>query len=595
MNTSPWTVLLLLLAAVVISVPGHAQHSAGREATGADAVYRNGAIYTLDELRPWAEAIAVRDGRIVAVGNDAEVAARVGKGTRIVDLDGRFVLPGFRDSHVHPILGGLKTRGLFVHPDLDAEAAAAVIGDYARAHPGQRIIVARGFGSQLKPHRSVLDRQVPDRPVFVEGFSGHSLWLNSAALALAGIDRNTATPAGGAIIRDEPDGEPTGLLVDTAAYLAQAVMPDARPTLAEKVAVGRRVLAEMSRYGITAFKDAIVDEDVLAVYRTLEREGALHQRVAAAILVSGFGLTPEQEAEARRLVERRGQYRSRLIDPDFVKLFLDGVPPAMALIDPPPTIPDPMTEPLIRGAELQRTLAAYDAQGIGVMAHAHGDAAIRAFLDALAGVRRDRPGPGPAHQVAHCSTIRAADAERLRELGAVCEMSPYIWFPSPLMQAASGVLGHDLTLRAYPAGTVTAAGGPLAAGSDWAYDNLDLNPLPYLEALVSRRDPLDRTEGVLNPDQALSVAQAIRTFTLNGALAMGAADVGGSIEPGKQADVVVLDRNLFSVPVDDISEARVEFTVFDGRIVYQRSTEDGAMIPPLSSEHPANALPSSHP
>ena len=199
-----------------------------------------------------------------------------------------------------------------------------------------------------------------------------------------------------------------------------------------------------------------------------------------------------------------------------------------------------------------------------------GTAAIREFLDAVENTRQ-HSGKRVTNHIAHCSTIHPDDALRLRLLGVVCEMSPYIWFPSAGMTAASGILGEALIRRAYAAGTVVAAGGPLAAGSDWAYDNLDLNPLPYLESLVSRKDPFDRTPGQFNPDQALSVAQAIKTFTLNGALAMGTEKQTGSIEKGKRADFIVLDKNLFNIPVDSISEVNVELTVFNGQVVFQKN------------------------
>jgi predicted amidohydrolase YtcJ len=534
-----------------------------------DIIYHNAIIYTVNPLRPWAESLVVRNGKIVAVGSNEEIDNEIGNETIKIDLGGRFVLPGFHDSHVHPITGGLKTRGLFVHPESNADGVAKIIADYAYNNPNVKIIIAKGFGAQVVAHRTILDNVVSDRPVFIEGFGGHSVWLNSSALALAGINKNTVTPEGGAIIRDENTGDPTGLLIDSAAFLAHKVMPREKVGFTEKIEIGNEVLERMTTYGITSFKDAMVEEEILAVYNELEKKGELNHRIAAAILISGFGLDKDGEVKARKLLKSRHNYQTSLINPNFVKVFLDGVPPAMALLDPPPSIKEPMTRPFVKRPQLDKLVSELDTAGVSVMVHAHGDAAIREFLDAVENTRRHN-GKGVTHHIAHCSTIRHDDALRLRFLGVVCEMSPYIWFPSEGMKAASAILGEALIRRAYAAGTVVAAGGSLAAGSDWAYDNLDLNPLPYLEALVSRKDPFGRTPGQFNPDQALSVAQAIKTFTLNGAIAMGTEKETGSIEKGKLADFIVLDKNLFNIPVDSISDVNVDLTIFDGRVIFRR-------------------------
>jgi predicted amidohydrolase YtcJ len=221
------------------------------------------------------------------------------------------------------------------------------------------------------------------------------------------------------------------------------------------------------------------------------------------------------------------------LHPDFVKVFLDGGPGTMALLEPTPL--NPQTRPLIDGATLDALVADYDRQGVSIMAHAHGDAAIRGFIDAVMAARRAN-GTGVRHHVAHCSSIHPQDVSRLVAADVVCDFSPYIWFPSPLVEGARPVLGDAHMERLYPASMMVAGGATLAGGSDWGYDNADLNPLPFLEALVTRRDPSGRTPGTWGAQWTISVPQAITVFTLNGARALRLEAETGSLEPGKRAD-----------------------------------------------------------
>ena len=532
----------------------------------AEAVlYRNARVYTVDAARPWASAIAVEDGHIVAVGDDAELASWRGGEARVVDLQGRFVMPGFHDAHVHPILGGLKYRGFWIGPEVPAADVPARVAARLESDPGKGTLVGEGVFSGAFIDLKALDAVAPQRPVVLYTFGGHSAWVNSAALRAAGIDRDTPAPAGGAIARDA-SGELLGYFADEALTLLRPVLPPGPVDFATRLDVAREVTAQMSRLGITAFKDAMVEEDDLRAYRELERRGELHQRVATAIRISGLNLSPAGQEAARGLVKRRADYRSALLHPDFVKVFLDGGPGTMALLEPTPL--NPQTRPLIDGAALDALVADYDRQGVSIMAHAHGDAAIRAFIDAVVAARRAN-GTGVRHHVAHCSSIHPQDVSRLVAADVVCDFSPYIWFPSPLVEGARPVLGDAHMERLYPSSMMVAGGATLAGGSDWGYDNADLNPLPFLEALVTRRDPSGRTQGTWGAQWTISVPQAITVFTLNGARALRLEAETGSLEPGKRADFVVLDRNLLDIDPRTIHEARVLMTVFDGRTVYE--------------------------
>ncbi|MEZ5500527.1 MAG: amidohydrolase [Steroidobacteraceae bacterium] len=540
----------------------------------ADTVLINGRVYTVNPARPWAEAIAIRAGKIVALGSTQDVVRLSGKGTEKIDLAGQFVMPGLIDSHVHPLLGGLKFTGFFIHPDLSTEGVVEKLAAYAAEHTDFPVIVGQGFGYQVDANRKYIDRVISDRPVFVKSFGGHSLWLNSAALSLAHIDRHTSAPADGVIVRDDKTGEPTGLLLDSAMELAEPFLKEEQPGFEEKYAIVREVLGEMSSYGITGAQDAMVlDGDALAVYQMMADKGELPLRIAAAILYSSpnFG-TKNQSEVAIELLSGAAAHSSQYVNPRFIKIFLDGVPPAVSLLDPPAAIAAATVEPYYDEPALNALVADMDRRGIGVVAHAHGDKAIRRFLNAVELARRSNPD-GPVHHIAHCSMISPDDMPRLQKLRTVCEMSPYLWFPSATADAAAGLLGEALMRRVYPAGMVTRAGGIVAAGSDWAYDNLDLNPFPYLEAFVTRRSPFGKHDGVLGPDQALTLPQAIAVFTINGATAMGSQAVTGSIETGKAADLVVLDQNLFEIEPDRISETRVVMTLMDGRIRFRRSLD----------------------
>lgn len=550
---------VLGVVSVLVSLPADAEA----------VLYRNARVYTVDALRPWASAIAVEDGHIVAVGDDAELASWRAGDARVVDLQGHFVMPGFHDAHVHPILGGLKYRGFWIGPEVPAAEVPARVAARLQSAPGEGTLVGEGVFSGAFVDLRALDAVAPQRPVVLYTFGGHSAWVNSAALRAAGIDRDTPAPEGGAIGRDAT-GELLGYFADEAMTLLRPVLPAAPVDVATRLAVAREVTRHMSRLGITAFKDAMVEEDDLRAYRELERRGELHQRIAAAIRLSGLSLSPAGQAAARALVQRRADYRSAQLHPDFVKVFLDGGPGTMALLAPTPL--NPQTRPLIDGTALDALVAEYDRQGVSVMAHAHGDGAIRAFIGAVVAARRAN-GPGVRHHVAHCSSIHPQDVPRLIAADVVCDFSPYIWFPSPLVEGARPVLGDARMERLYPASMLIAGGATLAAGSDWAYDNAELDPLPFLEALVTRRDPSGRTSGTWGAQWTLSVPQAIAVFTINGARALRLEAETGSLEPGKRADFVVLDRNLLEIDPRTIHHARVLMTVFDGRIVHEAQPE----------------------
>ncbi len=547
----------------------------------ATLVLTNGSIYTVNPEQPWAEAIAVQDGEIVRVGSVAEVSALVGGGTRVVDLEGGFVLPGLHDAHIHATGDQLRKRGLYLGMDDPVETVLAKVRAYAESRPELPIITGVGWGRSVTPDKALLDAIDAARPMLLGSNGGHSVWVNTAALRRAGVTAETANPPGGLIDRDPATGEPTGLFLDAAMELFTPLREEAReadrPTEADYDEAARTIGARLNSFGVTSIKEGAAGRPILATYDRLAERGELNLRVAVATHFDPVGSEEEQTA-ARQTLEEREAYRSTLVNPDFAKIFIDGIPGTMILLKP-----HPANESIFRvpQEELDAIVTELDAKGVSVMMHANGDGAVRSALDAVEAARKANGNTGVPHHVAHTALVDDDDLDRFADLDVVAENSPFVWFPNPVMDFVTGVLGSEIIERAYPARKLIDAGAKYVMASDWESDNPEINPLPFVEAAVTRRNPFGAQEGTLGAASAIQLEEAIRAITTNAAYLMRQSDRVGSLESGKLADLVVLDRNLFEIPVDEISEAEVVMTLFDGRIVYERSdsadpTEQGS-------------------
>nr|WP_236652207.1 amidohydrolase [Streptacidiphilus neutrinimicus] len=544
----------------------------------ADLVFLGGPVYTVDPARSWAGAVAVRDGRILAVGQDHDVRPLIGPGTEVVDLAGRLLLPGFQDAHVHPVLAGTTLARCNLHDLSTADEYLRAVADYAAAHPEAEWITGGGWSFQAfpggMPHRSLLDAvaAVGDRPVALPVADGHALWANSRALELAGITKDTPDPADGRIERD-PDGTPNGMLQEGAADLVTRHMPAATDEdFYQGLLAGQ---AYLHSYGITGWQDAGVGPhfgpgDVYGAYLRADAAGTLTARVRGAQWWDREGgLEQLPFFEERRAEAERGGSRFRA---GTVKIMLDGVAENHTAA---------MLEPYLDGCgcstgkagldfvdpeKLGGYVSELDAAGFQVHFHALGDRAVRNALDAVEEALSRNGDRGNRHHLAHLQVVHPDDIPRFRALGATANMQPLWACHEPQMdQLTIPFLGERRAGWQYPFGSLLRAGAMLAAGSDWSVSTPDV--MAGVHVAVNRTGEEDPNR-VLGPEERLDLGSALAAYTAGTARINHLDDVTGSIQTGKYADLVVLDRNPFDGPSQAIAETRVLRTYVQGEPVH---------------------------
>jgi hypothetical protein len=545
----------------------------------ADLVLTGGRIATMDAARSWASALAVRDGRIVAVGPDALVRPLVGPSTRVIALHGRTVTPGFQDAHVHPIHGGLAMLRCDLHADEESGPGLDVIEAYARSNPDEPWIRGGGWFMAAfeggTPRREDLDRIIPDRPVFLTNRDGHGAWVNSKALALAGITAATLDPADGRIERDA-DGTPSGTLHEGAMDLVQRLLPDDTPAeLEEALRLGQRHLHE---FGVTAWQDAIVEPHVEErAYVALASRGQLTGRVVGALWWDHHrGADQIEEFVARREATAIGRYA-----PTSVKLMMDGVLENFtgAMLDPYGDGHGGTTDNRgllqIDPDGLSQWVPALDALGFQPHFHAIGDRAVRASLDAVEAARRANGPSDTRPHVAHIQVIHPDDLPRFRELDVAANAQP-LWASHETQMDVLTIpfLGERWRWQ-YPFRSLKAAGAVLAMGSDWSVSSA--NPIWEMHLAVERQTPA-RYAGerdVFLPEERLDLIDALAAFTSGSAYVNHLDRQTGTLEVGKLADLAVIDRDLFDRGAGTVFEARVVGTFVEGVAVYEDPALDG--------------------
>jgi len=528
----------------------------------ADLVLTNGHIYTPSG---WADSLAIRKGVIVAVGDGAAVKPHLAPNTRTIDLRGETVLPGLHDMHVHPGGAGLNELECKLAQGSSPERIFAITAACVKAHkPGQwitgRAYEAASFGA-TPPNKSMLDQVAPNNPVVFTDISGHSAWANSMALRLAGITKDTPNPPNGIIERDA-NGEATGLLREAASGLVSKLVPP--PTRMETARALKWSLDRMLAQGITAFDDAAVGESVAQAYADLADSGELHQRVRGCLMYQDEGV-----------ILRRGLYARDRFSPSCVKIFLDGVPTdshTAAMLEDYVAMPgrsDVGREKgilLIPPEKLNEMVTRFDSMGLTVKFHAAGDAAVHEGLEAIAAARKANGFSGLLHDTGHNSFVQMSDIKRAREIGAAMEFSPYIWFPSPIIDDIQKAVGPELMRRWIPVKDALDAGVLSVPGSDWSVVP-SVNPWIAIETLVTRQVPGGGGE-ILGAEERISLKQAVDMYTINSARQRYEADRLGSIETGKLADLVVIDRSIFDVPITTVHDTKVLLTIINGEVMY---------------------------
>lgn len=540
---------------------------------GADTVYQNGRLYTLNPALPWAEAVAITDGRIVAVGNEASIASHIGPDTRVVDLKGRLMLPGFQDSHIHPVGSGMEASLCDLNGLNDVGGYRSAILDYATNNTDLPWILGGGwsmsvFGPGGMPSRLILDELVPDRPVYLTSQDGHTGWANSAALAIAGITRDTPDPVDGRIDRDPETGEPIGSLQEGAMGLVDAHVP--QPSQSEYDAGLQHSIEMLNRYGITAIQDASVEIDELTTYAAAQDAGTLSLRVVGSIRWDrerGLEQIPD-------ILELRSRFTSGLIDAGTVKIMQDGVMEnyTAAMLEPYLIPSGSRGIPMIEPQFLKQIVTELDRNKLQVHFHSIGDAAIRQSLDAIEAAIEQNSQLGNRHHISHLQIIHPDDIPRFRELEVVANFQPLWAMNDPYVTELTLPFISEETARwMYPIKSVLDAGGKVAFGSDWSVTSA--NPYQQIETAVLRKDSENADAEVFLPQERIDLETAIAAFTINAAFVNRLEKVTGSIEAGKFADLIVLDQNLFEIEPELISETRALLTLFQGKPVHGSNSD----------------------
>ncbi len=401
--------------------------------------------------------------------------------------------------------------------------------------------------------------------------SHHNRWVNSAALALAGVSERTEPVAGGVIMRDPVDGTVTGVLLESAGIAVAAAAERVAPLdEASQRACSRRGIEILSGFGVTAFQDAAVSLPIMRALAQLDDAGELNAWVVSSMTVNDqiFGFDPV----GADLILRGEEFRREHHRPDFVKIFLDGVPPARTGAFLEPYLADDAHgahfcgETTIPVDELYDWLRMAAERGLSAKVHCTGDASARALLDAVERLRAEGFS-GAKFQLAHGQFLAEDDLPRLATLGVSADISPFLWFPGVIPDAIATALPAERASRMQPNRSLIDLGATVAGGSDWPVSESP-NPWEGIQGLVTRADPLGRAPGTLWFEQAITLPEAIAVFTRNAAAAMGLDDVTGSLEIGKSADLIVLDRDPFETPVETLIDTRVLETWFAGRLVH---------------------------
>jgi len=554
--------------ALIVAAAGLTPACAPKPSERADLILTNAAVVTMDAGRPRAEALAVASGKILFVGDARGALRRRGETTRVIDLGGRMVLPAFQDSHVHLVTGGVEL-GLCDLNGLGTKAEVlAKVRSYAASHPNAAWITGGGWDlplfPQANPRKEDLDAIVPDRPAALDAADGHSLWVNSKALALAGVTKDTPDPAGGRIERDPETGEPSGTLRESAAGLVEKLVPELGPDDYRRGLKAGQALA--GSFGIASIIEASAGPAILDAYADLDRRGELAVRVLASLHID-----PDKGlAEVRRIDGLRRTYAGRRLKATAAKIFADGVmePHTAALLAPYADRPGDAGTPLLEPEAFDELARALDLAGFQIHVHAIGDRAVRMTLDAFEAAGRANGFRDMRHHIAHLELINPADIPRFKRLGVAANFQAlWAYADTYITDLTLPILGPERSRWLYPIGSVARTGAVVVGGSDWSVSSM--NPLLAIQVAVTRRAPDAPAGEAWIPEERVDLTTMLRAYTVNGAWLSHEDKVRGSLEAGLAADLIVLDRDLYAVPASEIGRARVLLTLVGGREVFR--------------------------
>jgi predicted amidohydrolase YtcJ len=569
-SINSWPRWGLVLALCALSLRVHAENAGARAEKPADLVLKNGVVYTVNDREPWAQAVAVTGAKIAFVGSNAQVEAFAGPNTRVIDLQGKMLLPGIIDSHIHTAKGEFFNRRLCNVRSYTVEEGYAKLAQCAKAAPPGDWVVGFGWYATDDPKLddvtlARLDAIVPTRKLAVIALDNHTVWLNSKAMKEFSITRDSTDPEGGRILKDPKTHEPTGIVQDSAAFrIVNAVRTDS--TYAATAAdLHRTALSYLNGLGITSIFDPSIDDDLEAGYRELDAAGTLTMRVSLA-----FKVFPDTYRTLIPQIGAKRKTKSDKIRVDFIKVFADG------------NIEDNLANMLGANGEpghgyytqeqMNEVVELAEKYGLSVYVHSIGDGAARQVLDAIAAARKLGPCPKCRHTITHLQWVSPADIPRFKQLHVIANiqegwLAPRSFGGAPgydyVQATAAGPIGPKIAFRMYPFRQLLKAGARISAGSDWFFT--DENPWNDIEVGATSRDPGAVDEKPMVPNSTLDLKTLVRARTLDAAYQMFNEKITGSIEAGKQADLTVIDQNIFAVPIERVHNTQVLMTFLAGK------------------------------
>ena len=558
--------LLLFSMLLCLSASAAAQGPAWKPA---DTVVINARIYTVNPAQPWAEALAIGGDKILAVGSAKDIATYRGPTTKVVDAQGRLVLPGFTDCHIHFMDGSIGLTQVDLNGTKSIAEIQKRVKEYAATHPKEPWITGMGwtyptFGPSALPDKKFLDEVVPARPVYLVAFDGHSSWANSKALALASINRETPDPPNGKIVRDEK-GEATGALKESAGDLVGKLLP--KPSPEERLAALRLGMHEANKFGLVRVHSAGQDFEWLDLYDELRHSGELTVRFYVAYFLDPPELTPDA---LEKIEQARRTYHNEWISGGVVKTMLDGVVEAhtAAMLAPYSDDPTQSGKLFWDPAKYKQVVTELDRRGLQIFTHAIGDKAVRLALDGYQEAAEANHTHDARPRVEHIETITAQDIPRFGKLGVIASFQPLHADPDEdTLNIWARNVGPERAQRAWVWHSIETTGGRLAFGSDWPV--VTLNPWPGVQNALTRQTTEGNPPGGWIPKERISLADAIKGYTQGAAFAGHREKTEGSLEPGKLADLIVLSQDLFKIEPTDISQTEVLLTMVGGKVVYQ--------------------------
>ncbi len=560
----------LLRTAALFALLGLVACIAGPRPEPADLLIVNGKVYSGGGA-PMAEAVAVRANHILAVGTTAEIEKHRNDATTVVDAKGGTVLAGFNDAHVHFLSGGESLDRVNLFNAKTVGDAQQAIREFVSAGPDRPWVLGRGwlyatFPGGL-PTKEQLDELVSDRPALMECYDGHTAWVNSKALELAGITSKTPDPPNGLIVRDA-EGQPTGVLKESAQRLVNGILP--APTRDEKLELIKKAVRRAQSLGVTSVQNAGMDPDEFELYAELERSGELGLRMYAA-LSAPPGFSDEDANRYEELLKRHPD--TPLLKTGAIKMFADGVIEShtAAMLEPYAN-QDTTGIPNYTVEDMNRIVSMMDKRGWQIFIHAIGDRGIRMALDAYEHATEVNPAParGRRHRIEHIEAVSAADIPRFAGLGVIASMQPFHANPiQNVLEVWAVNLGPERASRAWAWKSIRDSGGRLAFGTDWPV--VDIDPRPGIHTALTRQTLDGNPEGGFAPEQRLPLEDILDTWTAESAYASFEEGRKGTLAPGMLADIVVLSMDVFAVPIEKVKDFQVATTVFDGRVVYSGS------------------------